>query len=101
MSQIKLPRITFGIPPHKYRETNPSSLLNYLGYKGTRNIDDSTRWDIINAIPVLAYYDIFKNYFANKQEENFYIINNEVANTLNIKNSDGETVTLRLTYMIG
>ena len=44
----------------------------------------------------MAYYDIFKNYFANKQEKNFYIINNEVANTINIKDSNGEIQTLRL-----
>jgi len=27
-----------------------------------------------NAVPLLAYYDIFKNYYANKQEEYFYTI---------------------------
>lgn len=96
MSQIKLPRINFGIPAHTYRRTNPSSLLNYLGYKGTRNIDKQTRWDYINAVPVLAYYDIFKNYFANKQEENFYIINNQAANVLTIKNIIGDNETVRL-----
>ena len=26
------------------------------------------------AIPLLGYYDIFKNYYANTQEENFYTI---------------------------
>lgn len=96
MSQIKLPRINFGIPAHTYRQTNPSSLLNYLGYKGTRNIDKQTRWDFINAVPVLAYYDIFKNYFANKQEENFYIINNQAANVLTVKNIIGNNETIRL-----
>lgn len=96
MSQIKLPRINFGIPAHTYRQTNPSSLLNYLGYKGTRNIDNQTRWDFINAVPVLAYYDIFKNYFANKQEENFYIINNQAANVLTIKNIIGNNENIRL-----
>lgn len=96
MSQIKLPRINFGIPAHTYRQTNPSSLLNYLGYKGTRNIDNQTRWDFINAVPVLAYYDIFKNYFANKQEENFYIINNQAANVLTIKNIIENNETVRL-----
>lgn len=96
MSEIKLPRITLGIPPHKLRESNPSSLLNYLGWKGARNTDDTTKWDTINAVPILAYYDIFKNYFANKQEKNFYVINNEVANTINIKDSNGDIQTLRL-----
>lgn len=28
----------------------------------------------MNAIPVLAYYDIFKCYYSNKQEENAYVI---------------------------
>ena len=27
-----------------------------------------------NAIPPIAYFDIFKNYYANKQEEKFYTI---------------------------
>ena len=38
-----------------------------------------------NALPILAYYDIFKNYYANTQEENFYIIGNteELIVTIN------------------
>ena len=38
-----------------------------------------------NAIPILAYYDIFKNYYANTQEENFYINGNteELKITIN------------------
>lgn len=88
MNQIKLPRITLGIPPHSYRQSNPSSLLNYLGWKGARNTADVVRWETINAIPVLAYYDIFKNYFANKQEKNFYIINNEAANTILVNSTE-------------
>ena len=35
-----------------------------------------------NALPILAYYDIFKNFYANTQEENFYIIGN--SESLNI-----------------
>ena len=27
-----------------------------------------------NALPILSYFDIFKNYYANTQEENFYMI---------------------------
>ena len=26
------------------------------------------------AVPLLGYYDIFKNFYANTQEENFYTI---------------------------
>ena len=82
MSKIKLPRITLGINPHTWRHTSPSSLLNYLGWKGARNTDEKVGWEIINGVPYLAYYDIFKNYFANKQEKNFYIINNKIKNTI-------------------
>lgn len=58
--------------------TNPSSLINYLGFKGTRlNKNAASSAPIAtsqNAIPYLAYWDIFKNYFANKQEEDFYYV---------------------------
>ena len=37
-----------------------------------------------NALPILAYYDIFKNYYANMQEENFYIIGNTEVLTITI-----------------
>ena len=37
-----------------------------------------------NALPILAYYDIFKNYYANTQEENFYIIGNTEELTITI-----------------
>ena len=37
-----------------------------------------------NALPILAYYDIFKNYYAKTQEENFYIIGNTEALTITI-----------------
>ena len=30
--------------------------------------------NVKNAVPILAYYDIFKNFYANTQEDNFYII---------------------------
>ena len=37
-----------------------------------------------NALPILAYYDIFKNYYANTQEEKFYIIGNTEELTIKI-----------------
>ena len=40
-----------------------------------------------NALPILTYFDIFKNYYANTQEENFYMIGNteEIIVTINGK----------------
>ena len=41
-----------------------------------------------NALPILAYYDIFKNYYANTQEEKFYIIGNTENLTITINGTE-------------
>ena len=51
---------------------HPSSLVKTLGLSNLEK-NNSQRWDW-NAIPILAYFDIFKNYYANKQEKSFYTI---------------------------
>lgn len=82
MSDIKLPvfsislNSTFG----KELKTSSSSLLNYMGFKGIRTNETTGTQLKVNAVPILAYADIFKNYFANKQEKNFYYIG--VANVI-------------------
>lgn len=80
MAQIKMPIAT----PFVYNEsinytekglvTNPSSLLAYLGFRGKRGNGTQSQQIQINAVPYLAYWDIFKNYFANKQEANAYYV---------------------------
>lgn len=61
-------------------QISPSSLAHYLGISGIASIHDQNPEETveinrnINAIPMLAYYDIFKNYYANKQEKNAYVI---------------------------
>lgn len=59
-------------------QINNTSLLKYLGLSGIGvNKIDNARGKVerkINAIPILGYYDIFKNYYANKQEKNAYVI---------------------------
>lgn len=55
------------------REVNPSSLPAYLGYRALTNETDQAVLSV-KAIPFFGYYDIFKNYYANKQEETFYTI---------------------------
>ena len=55
-------------------QVNPSSLLAYLGIRG---FGYSSVNQYVRAFPAtfnLAYWDIFKNYYANKQEENAYVI---------------------------
>lgn len=75
MSDIKFPTIyrgsfTSNEPAVKF---NPSSLYSYIGWKGTR-CKGTANTSKKNAIPALIYLDIFKNYFANTQEEKFYMI---------------------------
>nr|DAV18053.1 MAG TPA: Major capsid protein [Microviridae sp.] len=55
-------------------QVNPSSLLSYLGIKGFGFSKVNPQIRTFPAIFNLAYWDIFKNYYANKQEENAYVI---------------------------
>lgn len=55
-------------------QVNPSSLLSYLGIKGFGYSITNQHLRRFPAIFNLAYWDIFKNYYANKQEENAYVI---------------------------
>lgn len=51
---------------------NPSCLLAYLGKRSFRyKSSNDDKWQMV---PLLAYYDIFKNYYANKQEDKFFTI---------------------------
>jgi len=85
MSQIKLPQIKLLCYPSRegeetqYNVNQPSALVTYLGITANGSIEspDSTAMREYNAVPIIAYYDIFKNYYANKQEENFYLMNYE------------------------
>ena len=57
----------------EWSQVNPSCLLAYLGIRGFGWTNAGTPIDF-NAVPLLGYYDIFKNFYANTQEENFYVI---------------------------
>lgn len=74
-------------------QVNPSSLLSYLGIKGFGHSKVNQYLRRFPAIFNLAYWDIFKNYYANKQEENAYVINgiNHIWKSIQI--GDGVTWT--------
>lgn len=57
-------------------QINPSSLLAHLGLLGVGTSYDQASRNF-NATPILAYWDIFKNYYANKQEKQAKVINTE------------------------
>ena len=77
MSKVKLPKVQeddveLTIEDSTHLTFSSSSILAYIGkrsgtvmYKGII---------IRNATPWLAYLDIFKNYYANKQENDFYYL---------------------------
>lgn len=98
MAQVKLPQIKVTLnsqydlvntEKEQWNQVNPSCLLAYLGIRGFANMV-STNSKIVskNALPILAYYDIFKNYYANTQEENFYIIGNTEELTITINGTE-------------
>ncbi|QXP45080.1 major capsid protein [Microvirus mar45] len=96
MAQIKFPKISVNTTgTEAYNPTNPSSLLAYLGYKGMGTKEGARTNHLINAIPYLAYWDIFKNYFANKQEKNAYYIGSaRPITSFIITDSEGRTTTV-------
>lgn len=90
MNQVYLPKIKFatidGATAYRLEgatddncQINESSLCKYLGLSGLGHHANYTNQDKVisrklQCVPFLAYYDIFKCYYANKQEENAYVI---------------------------
>lgn len=86
MEKVYVPQMRFttsNVPVNSQpdiSQVSPTSLLHYLGYKGlgiwttTSNNEITNRTTDLNAMPILAYYDIFKTYYANKQENQAFVI---------------------------
>lgn len=81
MSKVLLPRfLVYSANTSIYEndtnrgQVNPSSLLSYLGIKGFGHSEVNQYLRSFPAMFNLAYWDIFKNYYANKQEEKAYVI---------------------------
>jgi len=85
MSQVKLPvykmeafpmeEITTENQDINFIQINPSSIFAYLGHKGIGIPDPNTqRARDFNAVALICYYDICKNYYFNKQEDKGAII---------------------------
>ena len=56
------------------KQVYPSSLPAYLGYRALSDNNSESDRGSIQVLPILMYFDIFKNYYANKQEDSFYQI---------------------------
>jgi hypothetical protein len=85
MKSVKLPKLEaqISIIDTNYEGQEPkqiseSCVLAYLGQRGYAGVakGDLANQAVIkrNATALIAYYDIFKNYYANKQEDKFYTI---------------------------
>lgn len=73
-------------------QVNPSCLRSYLGFNGVGRIQPTSgeTMQIKNqCMPELMYYDIFKNYYANLQEEDaYYIDTNSDIKAINVQGKD-------------
>lgn len=86
MNQVVLPFIDLysmddvNTEDYTTNQVNPSNLWKYLGLSGLGRVIHGEGEEIkpvnrrLNALPLLVYYDIFKCYYANKQEENAYVV---------------------------
>lgn len=78
MSDIKLPMMiarTKGTETKAETNISASALYKYLGWsKSRRTGANATAGVAKNGVPLLMYLDIFKNYFANTQENKFYML---------------------------
>ena len=94
MSQVLIPKMYLSYNAGKKinsnlsystRQINPSSLVSYMGYNGAGHVEedyDFTVYRELNAIPFLAYLDIAKQYYCNKQEENAYVITTKISQSV-------------------
>ncbi len=78
MSDIKLPMMkaeTSGTATDAKTNISASALYKYLGWSSSRRTGASATTGVLkNGVPLLMYLDIFKNFFANTQEKNFYML---------------------------
>lgn len=91
MSDIKLPMMkanTSGTATNAKTNISASALYKYLGWSGSRRTGTNATSGIYkNGVPLLMYLDIFKNFFANTQENKFYMLKGAGAVTLDIQDT--------------
>lgn len=92
MSDIKLPMMkanTNGISTNARTNISASALYKYLGWTGSRRTGNNATGGVLkNGVPLLMYLDIFKNFFANTQENKFYMLKGAGKVTLDITDTN-------------
>lgn len=78
MNDIKLPTMlakTYGTATNAKTNISASALYKYLGWTGSKRTGTNAAGGVEkNGVPLLMYLDIFKNFFANTQENKFYML---------------------------
>lgn len=91
MSDIKLPMMyakTYGTAAAATTNISASALYKYLGWSKSKRLGaNSTDGVFKNGVPLLLYLDIFKNFFANTQEKNFYMLKGAGEVTLDFQDT--------------
>lgn len=103
MSDIKLPMMkanTEGTTTTAKTNISASALYKYLGWTSSRRTGTNANTGVQkNGVPLLMYLDIFKNFFANTQEDKFYMIKgstNHLAITSKVYTIPAENIGLQL-----
>ena len=90
MAGVKLPQVVLEAgkiridKPIDNQQINSSCIFSYLGTRGIGQTIEPLQIHVereFNAIPYLAYWDIYKCYYANKQEEIGVVIHNDLEPT--------------------
>ena len=90
MAGVKLPQVILEAgkiridKPIDNQQINSSCIFSYLGTRGIGQTIEPLQIHVereFNAIPYLAYWDIYKCYYANKQEEIGVVIHNDLEPT--------------------
>lgn len=88
MSRVKLPYLPLDTNETDYNannnditnsQINPSCILSYLGIRGIGLADPGTTRRF-NGVPLLAYWEIYKQYYSNKQEKLGAVIHSGIPN---------------------
>ena len=98
MSEVQLPQMLIKAQDYDYtkgdnQQINASSIFSYLNIRGVGREGflppGATLSRNFNALPYLSYWDIYKNYYANKQEEEGVVIHSlDMANDFKLTKAD-------------
>lgn len=100
MQNVILPKMIMTAPvaigdANSWQQINQSCLLAYLGVRGIgNNMGTAGIYRKFNAVPLLAYWDIYKQYYANLQQEigaYIHAYDESASNITSAKIIDGTT----------